>query len=237
MENQTRFDLNAALDNWRTEIAAQPGLSAENRRELETHLRDMFAELKSRGLSEEESFWLANRRIGRPKQLNNEFIKNSHTRTGFINRTLMILSVTTLLLWMAPHTNFIGLKFGNWDSYVKHVVNEYFWLSLTLTVLFSLLTFRRRFIAMAAVLFLTLNFLQALAYTYDWESWLRRVPSGTILTDRSGAIVHPDFIHDFWQSFRSFSFVSDPMWLLLIVMLIASLARTGKQKISIPEFT
>jgi len=64
MENQTRFDLNTALENWRAELAAQPSLSAENRRELETHLRDIFTELKARGLSEDESFWLARRRVG-----------------------------------------------------------------------------------------------------------------------------------------------------------------------------
>jgi hypothetical protein len=75
MENQTRFDLNAALENWRTELAVQPGLSPDDRRELETHLRDTFAELKSRGLSEEESFWLARRRVGQPHKLAAEFVK------------------------------------------------------------------------------------------------------------------------------------------------------------------
>jgi hypothetical protein len=238
MENQTRFDLNTALESWRVELAAQPGLSTENRRELETHLRDTFAELKARGLSEEESFWLARRRVGHPKKLNNEFIKNRPIRMRFINRALMILSATTLLLWIALHTNVINLiRTGNWDSYVRHIVNEYFWLCLILTVLFSLLTFRRRFIAMAAVLFFMLNFFQALAYTYQFKFWLRQGPPGAIMTDRSGAIVHTDWIHVFWESFRSFSFISDPMWFLLIVMLIASLVSTRRQKISTPEFT
>ena len=30
MENQTCFDLNTALENWRTELAAQPGLSPDD---------------------------------------------------------------------------------------------------------------------------------------------------------------------------------------------------------------
>ena len=75
MENQTRFDLNAAVENWRQELAAQPPLTPDNRRELETHLRDALTELKARGLGDEESFWLARRRVGQPKQLMEEFAK------------------------------------------------------------------------------------------------------------------------------------------------------------------
>lgn len=80
MENQTRFNLNTALENWRTELAAQPSLSPDDRRELETHLRDTFAEVKARGLSEEESFWLARRRVGQPQKLAEEFVKTDPTR-------------------------------------------------------------------------------------------------------------------------------------------------------------
>ena len=75
MENQTRYDLNAAIENWRQELAAQACLTADVRRELETHLRDSIAELRQRGLNEEESFWLARRRVGQPQQLGEEFAK------------------------------------------------------------------------------------------------------------------------------------------------------------------
>ena len=75
MENQTRFDLNAAVENWGHELAAQPPLAPDNRRELETHLRDALAELKARGLNDEESFWLARRRVGQPQKIAEEFVK------------------------------------------------------------------------------------------------------------------------------------------------------------------
>ncbi len=75
MEHQTRFDLNTALANWRQELAAQPELVDEDRRELETHLRGVIAELQQRGLNEEESFWLARRRLGQPPQIAEEFAK------------------------------------------------------------------------------------------------------------------------------------------------------------------
>ncbi len=75
MENQTRFDLNAALESWRQELAAQPNLASDDRRELETHLGDAIAGFQQRGLNDEESFWLARRRVGQPRQLGEEFVK------------------------------------------------------------------------------------------------------------------------------------------------------------------
>ena len=75
MENQTRFDLNAAIENWRQELAAQANLTTEVRCELETHLRDSIAGFQQRGLNDEESFWLARRRVGQPPQLGEEFVK------------------------------------------------------------------------------------------------------------------------------------------------------------------
>jgi hypothetical protein len=75
MENQTRFDLNAAIENWKSELSTQPNFSADDRRELETHLRDTIAGLRQRGLNDEETFWLARRRIGQPQQLGEEFVK------------------------------------------------------------------------------------------------------------------------------------------------------------------
>jgi hypothetical protein len=75
MENQTRFDLNAAIENWRQELAAQPNLASDDRRELETHLRDAVAGFQQRGLNDEESFWLARHRVGQPQQLGEEFVK------------------------------------------------------------------------------------------------------------------------------------------------------------------
>jgi hypothetical protein len=75
MESSTEFDLNASLRKWSEDLAAQPGLTPEARAELETHLQETVKELGQRGLNEEESFWLACRRVGRPRQLGEEFAK------------------------------------------------------------------------------------------------------------------------------------------------------------------
>jgi hypothetical protein len=76
MENQTRFDLNADVENWRQELAAQPNLAPDDRRELETHLRDLISEFRRKGLNEEESFRLARKKIGQLRQIGKEFKKN-----------------------------------------------------------------------------------------------------------------------------------------------------------------
>jgi hypothetical protein len=75
MENQTRFDLNTAIENWRQELAGQLNLASDDRRELETHLHEAVAGFQQRGLNDEESFWLARRRVGQPEQLAEEFVK------------------------------------------------------------------------------------------------------------------------------------------------------------------
>src|SRR5690242_8516983 len=75
METRARFDLTAAFEGWRKQLADQPGLTGDNRRELEMHLRDSIASLQLRGLTEEESFWLATRRVGPPQQLGEGFAK------------------------------------------------------------------------------------------------------------------------------------------------------------------
>src|SRR5579863_4287883 len=75
MATQTCFDLNTAVESWRNELAAQPHLTPDNRRELEKHMLDSMADLRGCGLNEEESFWLARRRVGQPQQLAEEFEK------------------------------------------------------------------------------------------------------------------------------------------------------------------
>ena len=128
MENQTRFDLNTALENWRTELAAQPSLSAENRRELETHLRDTFAELKSRGLSEEESFWLARRRVGQPQKLAEEFVKADSTQVWRDRVFWMAVALLTYssLGYLTDLTTSVAINvIANWRSLFFHDNSNY----------------------------------------------------------------------------------------------------------------
>jgi hypothetical protein len=111
MENQTRFDLNAAIENWRNELAAQPNLAPDDRRELETHLRDSIAGFQQRGLNEEESFWLARRRVGQPQQLGEEFVKADPPKVWRERVFWMAAGALTALFFFAttmPLTAIIG---------------------------------------------------------------------------------------------------------------------------------
>jgi hypothetical protein len=47
MENQTSFDLNAAIQRWRRELAKSSSFRADDLEELESHLRDSESSLQS----------------------------------------------------------------------------------------------------------------------------------------------------------------------------------------------
>ncbi|HKI69525.1 MAG TPA: permease prefix domain 1-containing protein, partial [Verrucomicrobiae bacterium] len=99
MEKLSRFDLNVAIENWRQELAAQLDLSPEVRRELETHLRDTIAELQKHGLNDEESFWLARRRVGQPRQLCEEFVKADPVKVWRERILWIAVGILGLRLW------------------------------------------------------------------------------------------------------------------------------------------
>ncbi len=109
MATQTRFDLNAAVDNWRNELAAQPQLTPDDRRELEKHLADSMAGLRDRGLNDEESFWLATRRIGQPQQLAEEFEKVDPQNIWRERAFCMVLALLTFSLWQSFVDLFLNL--------------------------------------------------------------------------------------------------------------------------------
>jgi len=75
MENETPFDLEDAIRNWRDSLLRSSRLKAEELEELELHLRDSVGALQKRGLSEEESWIIAQRRLGHRAALKQEFAK------------------------------------------------------------------------------------------------------------------------------------------------------------------
>ena len=112
METQTRFDLNAAIAAWQQELGSQPDLTPVVRRELETHLRDTVAELQGRGLNNEESFWLARRRVGQPRQLGEEFAKGDPAKVGRERVLWMVLALLIFYLWGASINFLLTLVLG-----------------------------------------------------------------------------------------------------------------------------
>ena len=96
MENPATFDLSRRIEQWRENLAASPSFRGENLDELESHLRDSVATLQSRGLSADEAFLIATRRIGTDGALATEFSKVNEQVIWF-DRALWML--TGVLLW------------------------------------------------------------------------------------------------------------------------------------------
>jgi hypothetical protein len=109
MATQTRFNLNAAMEGWQNELAAQQQLTLDDRRELEKHLTDSIADLQQHGLSDEESFWLARRRIGQPQQLAKEFKKADPGKIWRERAFWMVVALLAFELWMSLDD--LGLQF------------------------------------------------------------------------------------------------------------------------------
>jgi hypothetical protein len=101
MEHPTEFDLNATIGRWRNQLAQSPALRAEDVAELESHVRDATATLANRGLSEEEAWLIATRRVGGGAALEAEFAK--------VNRPAIWLD---RLLWMLIGVQCWGVLVG-----------------------------------------------------------------------------------------------------------------------------
>jgi hypothetical protein len=96
------FDLNRAIQQWRTALGVQAGLRAQDQEELEDHLREAIAELQAGGLSEGEAFLVASRRLGKPEDLGTEFaIADPEGRRRFRLRWMIIGALALVFLWLA----------------------------------------------------------------------------------------------------------------------------------------
>ena len=75
METQSQFDLSQSLQQWRASLTQSAALRPDDVAELEAHLRDSLAALCAPGLTEEEAFIVATKRLGQPAGLTAEFGK------------------------------------------------------------------------------------------------------------------------------------------------------------------
>ena len=69
------FDLDNAIESWRTRIDWQKGISETDQYEMETHLREEIAVLIDTGLSPREAFFKAVRDFGHEAKLSKSFRK------------------------------------------------------------------------------------------------------------------------------------------------------------------
>ncbi|MGH7967931.1 MAG: permease prefix domain 1-containing protein, partial [Limisphaerales bacterium] len=113
MEKQPRFDLSNALLAWRNDLAAQPGIGADDIRELEMHLLESFSALQRRGLSDEEAFAQAWERLGSAGAVGAEFAK-AHTLRIWRDRVFWIALLGCLTGLFASATEHPLMEFARW---------------------------------------------------------------------------------------------------------------------------
>lgn len=101
MENVSQFDLNASLHCWLERLAQSPNFQKENVAEMEAHARDSIIRLQSQGLSAEESFLIAIRRVGSVEKLEAEFGKVNRSPKNRIIHVLILVffSLGCWFLW------------------------------------------------------------------------------------------------------------------------------------------
>lgn len=97
------FDLENAINDWMSSLLTIDSMSAESRLEIEEHLRQSIDTLSKGGLTQEESFVIATRRMGAPNALADEFEKVQGTNglqkrlTWMLFGYLAIQTMSTLI--------------------------------------------------------------------------------------------------------------------------------------------
>ena len=69
------FDLDNAIQNWKHSFGKHDAVGPAEILELETHLRELVADLGKHGLSEREAFMVGAERLGHPSELGHEYTK------------------------------------------------------------------------------------------------------------------------------------------------------------------
>jgi hypothetical protein len=93
MENSAPFDLGQALGQWRANLQSLGGFRTEELEELESHLRESISVLHARGLSLQEAFMIAARRLGSERQLSEEYAKANPQRVWTERAMWMVAGV------------------------------------------------------------------------------------------------------------------------------------------------
>jgi len=140
----TMFDLSSAITDWRSEVAARGCCRKDDIDELETHLREEHESLKGVGLSDEEAFCIAARRLGPPDAVCAEYAK-SNPGVVWLNR-LTWMATGTIAYWALRALASLGsaaVSFGLTARYTQNgywigTVNVCAWIALMLAELLLL---------------------------------------------------------------------------------------------------
>ena len=77
MKSSDKNNFDKMLKKWKKEVSLSQALTNSDIDELESHLMDIYDDLRKLGLNEEESFLVANSRLGNPINWESEFLQTN----------------------------------------------------------------------------------------------------------------------------------------------------------------
>jgi hypothetical protein len=122
MENESQFDLETAIQQWRANLLQSPALVRADVEELELHLRESIRVQQTKGLSLSQAFLIAQERLGSTRKLVCEYGK-AHPERVWMDRGLWLATGLLLMQWIAIARNLAGMLTFNLT--VMHLPNAY----------------------------------------------------------------------------------------------------------------
>lgn len=93
------FDIAKNVNRWAENLKAQPDITESDRVELKSHLMESIEELRDAGLSDEESFLIATRRMGSSKDLEDEYRQVNYSVIQLRKSTIILAGVLFYFLF------------------------------------------------------------------------------------------------------------------------------------------
>ncbi len=141
MENTNQFKLEVAVEVYLQQLQEKGNYTSDDILELKSHLSENVRELKRNDLDDEEAFIIAKKRLGKEEMLSIEYNKVNGNR--FLNRELfiLILSISTYLLFYFSYLLVTGTIrqyaiFVNKNMEVWGIVNYLFNILFTTGILY-----------------------------------------------------------------------------------------------------
>ncbi|NQV34478.1 MAG: hypothetical protein HQ515_17420 [Phycisphaeraceae bacterium] len=149
------FNVDAHIQQWRRELSNAEVCHFSDLEELEIHMRDEIGNLSDKGLSSEEAFIIASRRLGDRTNLTREFAK-VNTHALFLKR-LLWLCIGVLATMLIPRVSatftnavaFGALQFGMTQSGLYILIPSLQTITLMLGIL-TMLYFIKRYSGQSA---------------------------------------------------------------------------------------
>lgn len=135
------FRLEDAIENWKLQLNQHQTMSASDIEELHIHLREEIDILMAAGLSQEEAYVIASRRIGSPGELACEFAK-INTVAIWKNRFFwMIIGILILQIFsacgnfLARGGALIGCQLVGWNALNTGIISAVIQIAVLLCLL------------------------------------------------------------------------------------------------------